>query len=231
MADPAPFTAAECALKCLIPFYASHVVFLFLVTTMEKSNPITDERPTTESSDFSLKRSATIQSEAPSRAQSIVVILLQTLVIAFLLLIIGVEIRLRHPGLLSNTIHIIYITGFTALATLITSLTVVHLRKLWLARLASNQDGTATFITKRASTIVGLSSLTESLNHWPIYMSFLITGLMTTAIVSALTPTDFLGQLASSILPSTSLTLQSYLSDNCIFVDQSHSRSTRSLST
>jgi hypothetical protein len=129
-----------------------------------------------------------------SRIHSILIILLQLAVIAFIVALTLTGIYLRYPGNISSNLHVGYVTGITILATLIASLTTGHVRSLWALKVThqwyiKNSDKRR----REASTIVGLASLWDSIRCWPITISLSIIGLITAAIVAALTPTIVTG--------------------------------------
>jgi len=85
-----------------------------------------------------------------------------------------------------------YITGLTVLATLIASFTSGQIRTLWLIYILKRprSEPLAPRDRRRTSALVGQARLLDKVKAWPISITFLITGLITTAIVAGLSLSD-----------------------------------------
>lgn len=134
-----------------------------------------------------------ISSKPPSWIKFIATIILLLGIFAFLILLVVKPIYLRQPGHLSNAEHLGYITGVTALATLISSHTEGQIRKMWVRIYAVNvedaREPRQKPMVRRARAVVGLSSTRDRARTLKIFASFLFIGLITTSIVSGMTPT------------------------------------------
>jgi hypothetical protein len=125
-----------------------------------------------------------------SRLRSLVAFLLQLAVAIFLVVIVCVEVNIRHPGALSNAQHNLYVAGITLAATLIAKYTTSEIRKLWILHTASKRPESHGHL----SVLIGLGSFHSQVHLWPISSSFLITGLITTAIVAGLNLSNVPGE-------------------------------------
>jgi len=152
---------------------------------------VRESRTSASSSDHSLSSIVTIKSFSPFLP--ILAIFLQTIIIAFIIVSLSIDVYIRRPGSLSDRIHFLYITGITVLATLISAFTSGQIRHLWALKLAGDSDHGSIRKAKQMATLVGLGSAFDSIKFFPISLSFLITGLITTSIVASLTPTSVNG--------------------------------------
>lgn len=131
-----------------------------------------------------------LQIKSISLIQPILAIILQIFVIAFIVVSLSIKIYIRRPGSLSDSLHLLYVTGITILATLISSFTSGQIKCLWAFKFArADDDIGSTRRVKQMATLVGLGSTVDSIKYSPISLSLLITGLITTSIVAGLTPT------------------------------------------
>jgi hypothetical protein len=103
-------------------------------------------------------------------------------------------------GLYTSTQHIIYIALTTVLATLITTVISSQLQGLFLLRLdhqlqqsaISHDSIPATkleVLNRRWRTVLGIGSLLEALRNMPIKVTYVVAGLVTSAITAGLAPT------------------------------------------
>jgi len=123
-------------------------------------------------------------------------IVLSIAVIATIAAVTAVSPALTDQGYYTTGQHTAYILCCTVAATLITSLITSSIRNLWVryvdVRLAKSR-GSHTQINEINSqwrTALSLASIAESLGHhrW-VFLSYLITALTTTSILTALAPT------------------------------------------
>lgn len=134
----------------------------------------------------------------PSLFQPFIAILLQLAVISFIIISICVKIYIRQAGLgtLSTSDHILYVTGITVLATLVSTQATGQIRHLWFRKTVLTEEciEASNRKTGRAAAVAGLGSIWDSVKYWPITLSFLVVSLIMTSIVAALTPTMVLGK-------------------------------------
>ncbi|KAH8747828.1 hypothetical protein F5882DRAFT_490977 [Hyaloscypha sp. PMI_1271] len=134
-------------------------------------------------------------------------LLINTIIICILSTAVFVPFKLTTFGLLSSHTKSIYVTGLTVLATICAAFSSAQIRHLWLRKidvqLATPGIDFST-INTRWRTALGVSSLSEGLQRWHITCSFLISGLITAAIVAGLSSTlaqrqdDYIYYLADS---------------------------------
>jgi hypothetical protein len=173
---------------------------------MDKSAQLTSSDQTGERSGRESSRFIPTPTEPPSHVQAVIAIVIQACVVILLAILVWIKVYIKKPGNLSNDSRILYVTGITILATLVSSNTSGQIRRLWVRRYLSSAEDDENLEWKRAwaATVVGLSSLLDSIKCWPVSVSFLISGLITTAIVAGLSPTVSPGNLitfASFCLP------------------------------
>jgi len=158
------------------------------------------------------RRTIQLPPESPSNLQPILAVVLQGAVIAFLIISLCVDIYIRRPGSLSTADHLLYVTGITILATLITGHATGQIRRLWVYNLTSKVRGTHGLVSqarKRITLLVGLGMFLDSFKYWRISVSFLIVGLVTTSIVAGLTPTTVPGKNSFPLSHRRELTARS----------------------
>lgn len=148
-----------------------------------------------------------IRTEIPWKSAIIAIVIL-ILVIVLIVVFAFVNVYINNSGLLSNSNRLLYVTGTTLLATLITSFSSGTIRQLWISsslRYAREEDaiGNGKKEYAKARNILGLSSIKDKIGSWEVTISLSIAALMTTAIVASVTPTDCLGILALLYNPET----------------------------
>lgn len=132
-----------------------------------------------------------------SRISAFIALILQFATIVILIVFSVVPVWIKKPQVsagtyLSSANRLLYLTGTTILATVVTSFTIAQIRGLWFSLALSKEDAPASGRTLgRARTLIGLASLREQSRHFSITASFLLAGLMTTAIVAGISATDF----------------------------------------
>jgi hypothetical protein len=165
-------------------------------------------------------KSTSIQPRVPSRSPSRKVrssllavyaaIAIDLAVVAFLIVVVFIDIYITRPGLLSTRVHALYVTGTTIVATVIASLASGQLRTLWLGTIRHDISH------RKENTLLAIGKWRDQLRYWPITVSFLITGLTTTAIVAGITPSTAL------FWEDTWLTLWP-ADDSCSFINSTKS--------
>lgn len=124
---------------------------------------------------------------------------LQAAIIALVVTVINVDILFPWSAWTERT-RLIYTTGTTILATLVTTFTVGSIRKSWFGRvshvdtISCNGEGK---VQAQMRTLIGLAGWSEQITAWPVFLAFIIVGLATTVIVVALTPRATSGKFAS----------------------------------
>jgi len=120
-------------------------------------------------------------------------IFVQIAIPIFLIIIVFKGMWLEHDANtgytpLSNGVHAIYVTAIALLATLVSSFTVRHIRRLWLQIILNEMEAeSATRLQRRQSTVlISLGGFRDNAKSWHIWVSLLISGLVTTAIVAGL---------------------------------------------
>jgi hypothetical protein len=114
---------------------------------------------------------------------------IQLITIISLIVIIPVEIWVRNFGVLSIKTHSFYVAGITIMATLIAKFTTGTLKTLWVVK-AADADQKNVAYTKRQQqldVLFGLGSLRDQVVQFPISLSFILSGLITAAVVAGLT--------------------------------------------
>lgn len=155
-----------------------------------------------------------------SRISAYLALSLGIAVIVFSILLIVLEVYIKHPGPFSTTEHLLCITGTTIVASLIAGFITSQLRRLWLGSIAEvvdSENPTAKQNFTHAKILLGLGTLLEQLKAWPVPLSVLITGLITTSIVSSFTPS------VSLVTQSSRYYLNSGLDYNCFVVNDTTS--------
>ena len=117
---------------------------------------------------------------------------LNLVIIGILVAAVFVPFKLTTIGLLSSETKSIYVTGLTALATICAAFSSAQIRHLWLRKIdgqlaTPGVDISAVNATWR--TALGVSSAWEAVRRWHMTCTFLISGLITTAIVAGLSST------------------------------------------
>ena len=118
----------------------------------------------------------------------IAAILLQLAIIVLLLVVLRTEIFVDNWASSSSSIHLVYVTLLTVLATLITSFTTGSIRKLWFHRSAFLSGDSSSSTESSIKVLVGLGALADQFKGWQVSMTFVFAGLITTSIVAGLTP-------------------------------------------
>jgi hypothetical protein len=155
-----------------------------------------------------------------SRLSPYLALSLGIVVIVFQILLVVLEVYLKHPGPFSTTEHLLYITGTIIIASLIAGFISSQLRLLWLrsiAEVVDSENPTAKQNFTHAKTLLGLGTVLEQLRSWPISLTVLVTGLITTSIVSSFAPS------VSLLTQSSSYYLNSGLDFNCFVVSDTAS--------
>jgi hypothetical protein len=107
-------------------------------------------------------------------------------------------IYLTTYGVYSTKQHAIYVTGTTILATLFTSFVSSQIQKLLLYKLDDHLRQEATrprrsglvSLTRRWQAILRIGKLVDRGRHLPIALSYILAGLITTAIVATFSPSQ-----------------------------------------
>ncbi|KAH7403634.1 hypothetical protein BKA64DRAFT_722338 [Cadophora sp. MPI-SDFR-AT-0126] len=116
---------------------------------------------------------------------------LQLAVIALVCTVINVDIILPFWSEWNERTRLLYTTGTTVLATIVTALIVGSIRKSWFNRISHAEPISSSSDKKgraQMRALTGLAEWREQFTAWPVFVAFLIVGLATTVIVVALTP-------------------------------------------
>ncbi|MCJ1407023.1 hypothetical protein MMC19_001093 [Ptychographa xylographoides] len=118
----------------------------------------------------------------------VAVLILNIVLVTFLISIVFVDINLTTVGSLSSTARTLYVTGTTVLASLCTYLTASQIRMLWLRRVDLQLHNGKSYekVDPFWRTILGVSSISETIQYWNVSLTFLVCGLTTTAVVAGL---------------------------------------------
>ena len=130
-------------------------------------------------------------------------------VLAFLITLVFIDIYIAHPGIISTRVHALYITGTTILATMIAKYVSGQTRVLWLENIGNDPS-------HWTNILLAVGKFRDQFRFCSITVSFLITGLTTTAIVAGITP-------STSIITLGSLYTLFPGDDCCSFVDSTPS--------
>lgn len=127
---------------------------------------------------------------------------LQLAISIFLAACAFIDLPLTPVGILMPTwAHTLYVTGTTIFASVATSFSISQIRRLWLAQTlrssAFQQTGTTNSL-RRTKTLLALGSLSDDIKHWDISLTIIFAGLITTSIVSGITPLPVSGTVPSS---------------------------------
>jgi len=155
-----------------------------------------------------------------SRLSPYLALSLGIVVIVFQILLIVLKFYIKHPGPFSTTEHLLYITGTTIIASLIARFISSQLRLLWLESIAEVVDSENLAAEENftyAKTLLGLGTVPEQLLSLPISLTVLVTGLITTSIVSSFAPS------VSLVTQSSSYYLSPGLDYNCFVVSDTAS--------
>jgi hypothetical protein len=115
-------------------------------------------------------------------------ILLQLGIVVLLAVVLKTKIFVDSWAGSSNSIHLVYITLLTALATIITSFTTGSIRKLWFYRSAFLSSDSSSSTESSIKVLAGLGAVIDQLKGWQVSLTFVFAGLITTSIVAGLTP-------------------------------------------
>lgn len=130
------------------------------------------------------------------RPSALIALILQLAVIAILIVFNITTVWIQKPKgyatALSNTNRLLYLTGTTVLATIVTTFTTGQIRRLWFSLAVSTENIAAPDrVLGHARTVIGLASFQEQAQHFYATASFWIIGLMTAAIVAGISATNF----------------------------------------
>ncbi|KAG8533946.1 uncharacterized protein KY384_001687 [Bacidia gigantensis] len=110
----------------------------------------------------------------------------------FLAVVVFVPVNLKKPGSLSVAGHALYVTGTTILASMVALYCTRQVRLLWVRRiLYRSYDGTrwpSHHDVAEVRTLLGLGTWRESFRFWSTAGALLLVGLLTTSIVSGVSP-------------------------------------------
>ena len=111
-------------------------------------------------------------------------------VAAFLATVAGTPIHLKSVGALSTELHIIYVACTTIVATILTAFIASQVRGLLLRQIDGELLSTSNFksLNRRWRVILKIGGLADSARYPEAAIFYLLTGLITTAIVVGLTP-------------------------------------------
>ena len=154
------------------------------------------ENPTNEAADqrqMSLSNIPIIVTQVSWIGPSVAIVL-QLAVAAVIATFAFVDVWLQHnaetviQASIPNAARVGYITGITVLATLISSFTSGQIQALWLLHILMRPTFKTVTLHERRQTsvLIGQAGLLNKVKAWPISVTFLITGLITTAIVAGL---------------------------------------------
>src|SRR6266480_356442 len=124
-----------------------------------------------------------------------VAIVLQLAVAAVIVIFAFAGVWLQHNAesassisLIPTAVRVSYLTWITVLATLISSFASGQIQTLWLLHILQRPTFKTVTLHERRQTsvLVGQGGLLNKAKAWPIAITFLITGLTTTAIVAGL---------------------------------------------
>ena len=121
--------------------------------------------------------------------------------------IVFVEVYLTHWGIFSTTQHSLYIVALTVTSTVLATFITNQIRMLLLQQIdsdlaAGHESRRFEMLNKRWQTILGIESLFTKVAHPQIAMVYIVTGLITTALVASFSPSATFRQYPfSSVLP------------------------------
>ncbi|PVH75089.1 hypothetical protein DL98DRAFT_536878 [Cadophora sp. DSE1049] len=121
-----------------------------------------------------------------------VALLINIIIICILTTAVFVPFKLTNFGILSSRTKSIYVTTLTILATLCAAFSSSQIRHLWLRHVdiqLASLNGDFSAVNSEWRTTLGVSGILEGLQRWHIMSTFLISGLITTAIVAGLSGT------------------------------------------
>lgn len=95
---------------------------------------------------------------------------------------------------ISTTVRVVYVTTITILASLISTFTSGQIRTLWLREILHSRSAATGSVTLHQryylTNLVGQAGIVQKAKTWRISVTFLISGLITTAIVAGLSFQD-----------------------------------------
>ncbi|KAJ6262437.1 hypothetical protein Dda_3245 [Drechslerella dactyloides] len=102
--------------------------------------------------------------------------------------------QLTEFGVYNSYQHTVYATVSTIISTLCTLFITTQIRFLWIEHvdvlLTANLDNAKT-LDRTWRTALGISSISDMLHNLHVQLTFLLAGLITTALVASFTPTTF----------------------------------------
>ena len=119
-------------------------------------------------------------------------ITIQVITAAFLIVATFTNIPIQYDGSLSPSDRSLYVTGTTVIASVISVFTSTQITRLWLSKLLPHPRFAKTVPQARLEkvwSLLGIGEYLHQFKYWTFNGSFLITGLITTAIVAGISPT------------------------------------------
>ncbi|KAF8849772.1 hypothetical protein BDZ45DRAFT_809702 [Acephala macrosclerotiorum] len=122
-------------------------------------------------------------------------VLLQLAVALLLAIVTFVGVWVQHNAQttiiqqpVSTSVRLGYVTGVTVLATLISTFISGQIRTLWFRNLLPNTGTESVTVRQRwfATELVGQAGIADKWKTWPVSITFLLSGLITTTIVAGL---------------------------------------------
>ena len=144
------------------------------------------------------------------------------MVVAFLAICTFIDISLAAVGSMSALSHALDLAGTTTLATCVTLCTVGQLKRLWLADILTWRSHDAyPGLLRSGKVLLRVSTVLEVAKGWEMTLSLMATGLVTTAIVTAVTPTQI-----DRVWPGATLLQTDGKSDVCLVGSDSRPNTT-----
>ena len=139
----------------------------------------------------------------------LVAIILQLAVISIILVFGFTGVWFQHDGNdlqspVSRAVRLGYTSTVTVLTTLLTSFTIGKIKTLWfLSYIKSGSTSLST--TRKTTNLLGQASLRNKIRDWPITLTMLFAGLITTAVTTGLNIQSEPCELLDKLLASSSL--------------------------
>jgi len=145
--------------------------------------------------------------------------LLTSLAIMIIIVVVTVKsISLTNTGTYSGWQRAVYATVSTILASILTTFVTSEIRMLWVLLVDQGlyEPQSTERLLKLSSkwrAVLSVGSISEMLDNWHIELSYIATGLITTAIVASFTPTQAVRQVGQYNVETS--TGQLYIGSNC----------------
>ena len=132
-----------------------------------------------------------------SRLGLYTVLALEAAITIFLMVVVFVNIYLKHSRSFSTSRHALYVTGTTVAASAVASLVAAQIRTHWLVRLFRIEEAyTTKKFVERGRAVLGLGTWRQNVRQYLVAFSMIAIGLITSSVVAGISPSTTLINVA-----------------------------------